>query len=441
MSKQRNIDIKRVPKQPPATVKDGRTGLALRPRLKDVTSPPPQRRRPSVGLTTSKNTPPTRSNNKPESVTPVVAPKPKKIKKVPRRQRAGFYEILVSAGKATMSADIFQIAFIRNLFSLRVVFFAILPIIIYQLRYILVLKPDELLEYLRGFVVADNTSNLLIFGFVIISYILISWMADTLVAPSIVRYRYGQLDHRRVSMVRSVREAASEVMHNVGQKLAKQLVWIGMTIAWVALSYVVYVLGYGSLNQQIYLLIISAGLFAITMVFYFALRYWLQVITAVGGTAEYSRIGLGFRQLFYHPLASIGYGFYWLLALAVIITINLALSALVLYGLENTESISLHIIYLSGSTTLFCIIWSAWTAWQYGFWTKIVHSRSRTIPLVLSRLDELKYWHFLVLIIIVLAVLSIYIVLALIFSNEIYSALGSIGQFLPESFKLNLPKP
>ena len=408
MAKSRNIDIVKVPKQRPTRNKA--PSLDIRP-------------------------------PKPIDKKSQAKPQTKKYKKVPRKQRAGISEVLVSAWQGVFSADIFQMSFVRNLFSLRVIFFAALPIAVYQLRYVFVLKPDELLDGLRGFLAVENTTNILVFGLTVVTLAVLSWLADTLITPSIIRFRFSRLDNRSISMGRSIREASSEVLHNVAQKTVKLLVLLTLLAFVIGAGYASYVLGYGSISEQTSFIIGFGSLFGVILVYYFALRFWLQVISSVGGTAEHSRVGLGFKQLFYHPLISFGYGIIWIVALSIVVCASLAVTALVIYWLDNTDSVSLHILILAGSTTLICVLWSVWTAWQNGYWTKMIHSRSRTIPLVMSQSDELKYWHFLVLIIVVLLVISSYVVFAFVFSDQIYKAIGSLKSALPETFKLNLPKP
>lgn len=415
MATLRNIDINRVPKKRPTQPEVLSLDMHKKRKRNLGVSPAMRQKAPRVS--------------------------PKKVREVSYRQHSGFFEVQAFAWRSVASADIFQMSFIRNLFSLRVLFFATLPIMVYQLRYTLVLRPDELLGHIRSMLAVESTTNILVLGLVIVTAALISWLADTLITPSIIRFQFSQLDNRNTTMGQSVREASSEVLHVIGQKIVRVFIFSAIFLVGLVASRAVYILGYGSLNQQIGLLTIMAGLFGIIAVFYFALRFWLQVITAVGGTAERSRIGLGFRQLFYHPLMSFGYGIFWIASLFIAILVSFALILLVIYGLDNTSSVALHIFILAGSATLLCIIWSIWTTWQSGYWTKMIHSRSRAIPLVLSQLDELKYWHFLVLIILVLAVMVLYIVLAFIFSEQIYALLRSFEATLPDTFKLNLPKP
>jgi hypothetical protein len=174
---------------------------------------------------------------------------------------------------------------------------------------------------------------------------------------------------------------------------------------------------------------------------YFALRFWMQTITAVGGVGEYSGISLAFRQLFRHPLTSFGYGLNWVVSLVITITLNILIVMTVVYGLDNTNLVTLHIIYLAAGTTFICVLWSVWTAWQNGYWSKLIHSRSRELGLVMSHQEQLQYWHFLILIIIVLFVIIVYIVLTYLFADQLISALRSVSSKLPHTFEINLPKP
>lgn len=288
---------------------------------------------------------------------------------------------------------------------------------------------------------AENTSVIIALGLALLTLAIVSWLADTLITPAILRFRYQQLDNRRVTISRSLRESSSVVLHNVWQKTVKFAVFVAIVAGLFIGIYVSYVLGYGSIQQQVVFSSIVGFLVLAILCLYFALRFWLQTITAVGGMGERSSIGLAFRQLFRHPLTSFGYSLSWMVSLVIAIGLSCSIAALVVYGLDNTDLVSLHIIILAGATTLICILWSVWTAWQNGYWAKLVHSRSRELRLVVSHEDQLQYWHFLILIIIVLFVVTAYIVLAYLFADQLNSALRSLSSALPHTFELNLPKP
>ena len=119
MASPRNIDIRRIPKK--QATRSANPGLDIKRKTLDKPRDP-------------------RSTNKKNSTKEHVN------KKSIHVVRGGYFTVLASAFRSIAVADIFQFAFVRNLFSLRVLLFATLPIFVYQLRYIFVLKPDELLE-------------------------------------------------------------------------------------------------------------------------------------------------------------------------------------------------------------------------------------------------------------------------------------------------------
>lgn len=414
MANPRNIDIKKVPKV--KATSRANPGLDIKPK----------RTKPTTKATPAPN--PTSKESEQQSKRTGV-------------HRVGYFAIQASAWRAVVSADIFQFSFVRNLFSLRVLFFAILPVLIYQLRYILVLKPDELLSGAKNSLGAENTSIIIALGLAILTLAIVSWLADTLITPAILRFRYQQLDRRRATIARSLRESSSVVLYNAWQKAVKFMVFLVILLSLFISIYVSYVLGYGSLQQQVVFSSIVGFITLIFLCLYFALRFWLQTITAVGGIGERNSIGLAFRQLFRHPLTSFGYSLSWVMSLIIAIGLSCLIAAVVVYGLDNTDLVSLHIIILAGATTLICILWSVWTAWQNGYWAKLVHSHSRELRLVVSQEDQLQYWHFLILIIVVLFVVTTYIVLAYLFADQLSSALRSLSSALPHTFELNLPKP
>lgn len=413
MANPRNIDIKRVSK--PQATKSANPGL-------DIKRKP--LKKPSQDKVASDNDPIKQPGRKPAHVSKV-----------------GYFAVLASAFRAIATADIFQFAFVRNLFSIRVLFFATLPIFVYQLRYVFVLKPNELLDGVKTSLGGSGTSTIVAVGLAILTLAIISWLADSLITPAIIRYRFQQLDHRQVLISRTLKESSSVVLHNVWQKAVKIIVFLLLITFMLLAGYFAYVLGYGSSQQQIVFYGLLSFVGIIIFALYFALRFWLQTITAVGDTGEQGTIGLAFKQLIKHPLTSLGYSMSWIFGLSFVMALSFSIVALVIYGLDNTRVVSLHIIFLAGSTTLLCILWSVWTAWQNGYWTKLVHSRSYEMRLVLSHEDQLRYWHFLVLIIVVLFIITSYVVLVFVLSDQLNALLHSISSKLPSSFELNLPKP
>lgn len=414
MASPRNIDIRRIPKK--QATRSANPGLDIKRKTVDKPRDP-------------------RSTNKKNSTKEHVN------KKSIHVVRGGYFTVLASAFRSIAVADIFQFAFVRNLFSLRVLFFATLPIFVYQLRYIFVLKPDELLEGAKSGLGGESTSAIIAVGLAILTLIVISWLADSLITPAIIRYRYQQLDHRYVQISRTLRESSSVVLHNVWQKAVKAMVFILLVIILLIATYVAYVLSYGSTQQQVIFYGVIVIISALLFILYFSLRFWLQTITAIGDMGDQGTISLAFRQIVRHPLVSLGYSLSWIIGLLFVIGLSLALVALVIYGLDNTSVVSVHIILLASSTTLICILWSAWTAWQDGYWTKLVHSRSHEMRLVMSHEDQLGYWHFLVLVIAILFIIGLYVIVAFVFSDQINALLQNIGSRLPNSFELNLPKP
>ena len=362
----------------------------------------------------------------------------------PKRQKnigLGIGFAFKSSILSVFDSGIFLASFIRNIFSIRTIFFIAIPIIYFQLKYIIVLKPDQLLDRLKSFISPQNTFQFVGFGLAFLIIVILSWLADTILMPGLYRYRYQKIDSRPTK----VSIAAKESIRNVGgislNKLIKALIFIGFFLLLVLSIYLMYVVGYGSLKSQFSLYITVLMVFSFIYLIYVKFRFYMQTSYSIALGSSQSKLLISSKQSFMRPLRSIAQSFIWLGALLAVITISLGLVFLESQILYNTESISLNILYLSIITTSLYLLWSSWTAFQVGYWSGLVNYERALSHLHFQADEESGYFGLWILIIVIMIIIAIYFFVSLVLSSQLSDILVGIWDKLPDSIKINIPKP
>ena len=93
---------------------------------------------------------------------------------VPRRM--GYWKMIGKSWRAVFDSNIFQMALLRNLLSVRAILFIVLPAVYFQLRYMLVLKPDQILAKFKNYASPQNTTTLILIGGLVLGFILVSFI-------------------------------------------------------------------------------------------------------------------------------------------------------------------------------------------------------------------------------------------------------------------------
>ena len=358
---------------------------------------------------------------------------------VPRRM--GYWKLIGKSWRAVIDSNIFQMALLRNLLSVRAILFIVLPAVYFQLRYMLVLKPDQILAQLKNYVSPQNTTTLILIGGLVLGLILVSFIADSIINPALIRYYYQRLGSRKPKMSRAIRDSMSLSFAGVSQRFFKTGVLLINLVLTAIILYGAYIFGYGSIELQLIYLAIAGFLIIIQYSIYFYFKYWLQAAIAIGYTQGRSKIAMSIKQTLAHPLAAIGYGLNWFKSVAVIILLCLALDWAAVYLVDSSNIIWQQLLILALISTLVYMVWTIWTSWQAGYWTAIVEHKSQGAELSFATLEESKAWQFVSLIIILFIIMGSYVVLSYIFSDKIIAGLETIYSRIPENIKFNLPKP
>ncbi len=359
----------------------------------------------------------------------------------PTNGKLSYSALITASWRAVFSADIFELAFIRNILSLKVISIAVLPIISFQVGYLATLKPDEILSYIKSAVDPQNTFGVVVAMGVLLIIIIVSGLVDILISPAIIRFRFQQLDRRKPMIGKSLKQSAGLAFSIVGQKIIRFMAFVVFGIIVFCTVYVAYVLSYGSINLQLILFGGSAVVVLVLLALYSSFKFWLLVGVSVGGKGGSNKTVLALNQVFFHPLANLGYGLNWLISWLVVLFFSLLLVGLNIYILSSDLSGLILFLLLSLATTGLYILWTVWTAWQAGYWSKLAQAKSNMLGLVLSQQEELGYWRYLGVIAIALAIIATYLVVAYLYSDQIIHSLASLYNQLPSSLKLNLPKP
>lgn len=355
--------------------------------------------------------------------------------------RMGYWKLIGKSWRAVFDANIFQLALLRNLLGLRSISIILVPIVYFQLRYLLILKPDQVLTKVKSYVSPQNTTNLILLGGVFMALLLISFIADSIISPALIRYQYQRLGSRRPKMSQSIKQSMSLSFVSVSQRLLKSLILIINLSVSLMIIYFAYILGYGSVERQITYLLISFFILLVQYSLYFNFKYWLQASLAIGYTQGRSKLAMAIKQTMLHPISSLGYGINWLKSILVILLLNLVLVWGVIYLIELSGLIWQQILILAIFSTLVYLIWSVWTCWQAGYWSAIVEYKSQAVGLSFASIEESKTWQFLSLIIILFIIIGSYIVISYLFSDKIISLLDGLNSKIPSTIKVNLPKP
>lgn len=362
----------------------------------------------------------------------------------PKRQKnigLGIGFAFKSSILSVFDSGIFLASFIRNIFSIRTIFFIAIPIIYFQLKYIIVLKPDQLLDRLKSFISPQNTFQFVGFGLAFLIIVILSWLADTILTPGLYRYRYQKIDSRPTKVSIAVKESIRNVGGISLNKLIKALIFIGFFLLLVLSIYLMYVVGYGSLKSQFSLYITVLMVFSFIYLIYVKFRFYMQTSYSIALGSSQNKLLISSKQSFMRPLRSIAQSFIWLGVLLAVITVSLGLVFLESQILYNTESISLNILYLSIITTSLYLLWSSWTAFQVGYWSGLVNYERALSHVHFQADEESGYFGLWILIIVIMIIIAVYFFVSLVLSSQLSDILVGIWDKLPDSIKINIPKP
>lgn len=362
----------------------------------------------------------------------------------PKRQKnigLGIGFAIKSSILSVFDSGIFLASFIRNIFSIRTIFFIAIPIIYFQLKYIIVLKPDQLLDRLKSFISPQNTFQFVGFGLAFLIIVILSWLADTILMPGLYRYRYQKIDSRPTKVSIAIKESIRNIGGISLNKLIKALIFIGFFLLLVLSIYLMYVVGYGSLKSQFSLYITVLMVFSFIYLIYVKFRFYMQTSYSIALGSSQNKLLISSKQSFMRPLRSIAQSFIWSGVLLAVITISLGLVFLESQILYNTESISLNILYLSIITTSLYLLWSSWTAFQVGYWSGLVNYERALSHVHFQADEESGYFGLWILIIVIMIIIAVYFFVSLVLSSQLSDILVGIWDKLPDSIKINIPKP
>ena len=357
------------------------------------------------------------------------------------KAKIAYLSLIWSSITAVFRSDIFMLSFLRNLLSIRVLLFAILPFVYFQLRYMLILKPDKILVNLKAVLDPSNSFRFITWlaaGFLLV---LVSWLADTIIYPALVRIRYQQLDDRKPVIKNAIGDSLKGIIPNSLQKLTKSAVALALIAIALAGYYAMYIMGYGELRLQIWLYVIFSLVVLVVFCIYTSFRLWLQVTTAIGSNQGKSKLVISARQVMLHPLSGFWHGFNWLVSLAAFVAASLALVGAEIYLLIKVQSVTLNILLLAVFTTALYLLWTVWSASRVGYWSYIVHFRRHIAKLGFSSEAETSYIGLWIVIIAVLLVFGLFLAICIAYSGDLSALLSSIWTKLPDTIKVNLPRP
>ena len=270
-----------------------------------------------------------------------------------------YFRLIAQSWSAVFKSAIFQLSLLRNLLGIRAFVFAVLPLLYFQLNYILVSKPDHILNKIKAVVTAQNTSGFITLAAVGLAVVLISFLADLLIYPAITRYYYQLLGKRKPKMSRALNESMSLSYGSLASRSIKLLMFVVTAVLIAGIFYVSYILGYGDLRQMV--IFSSIGLLVALIIYclYVNFKFWTQTGFAIEGDEGEGRFLVSFRSTFGHPLGSIGFAINWLITLAFFVIVSLLLAVSEVLIVNSLDSVWYQIGTLALGTTLVYLIWTA----------------------------------------------------------------------------------
>lgn len=358
----------------------------------------------------------------------------------PRQTRLKILRLSLNSLRAVFESNMFQLSLMRNLLSLRTIFFALIPLIYIQLRYFLILKPDELLYKLKSLLLPQNTSLTITFGGLILAVLMVSFLAELLIFPALLRYYYQKIGHRRPKMARSLQDSMSMSYTNIGLKVFKILILLTISSAFIISLYLTFLL-LSQDNIVLFASLLLVGLvFTILFLIYTNLRFWLVGCGAIA-CASPKKIPSALAGSFGHPVRSMGFGLNWLIYLLLFVLISLGAAIAQIGIITSSDSLWVQIFTLAAGTTITYIIWTIWTAWQAGYWATILEHYGPRHGLTYLNLEESRVWQFVSLAVIAVIISILYVLIAYSYSDRIINMLDYISSKIPDRLNISLPKP
>lgn len=379
-----------------------------------------------------------RTRTSPASAAPTSSPKllrhhmPKKL---------GFWMLILRSWGLVFDAKVFQLSLLRNLLSLRGLFFALIPFAYFQLRFYFVLKPNQILSKANRLTASENTSIFLSVFALLLVMLLISFLADNLIAPAMMRYNFQKIGNRKPRLYGAIKESASISLAYTAIKFIKVLVFLlvfGLSMVCILGA---YLLGRGSTAEMILYLSVATTVVVLLLSLYFAFKYWLLGGVAIGYRVGVSKLKLALKRVFGHFISSAGLGLNWLITLLGFCALSLTLSYLVIVFVDKSDSWPVQLVLLALGTTAVYFVWSIWTVWQSGYWGSIIESKALEEGLVYSRVSDSSGWQFFGLLVICTFVVLGFFVASLMYSDILISLLGSISKNIPDNLQFSFPKP
>lgn len=334
-----------------------------------------------------------------------------------------------------------QFSIVRSLFSIRVILFIILPVFVYQLRYISVLNPNQLVNTFRDFVLPKSSLSLVsAFGFLII-FLLLALVINMVVFTFLVRYKFLLRSRTKKEIINRFKESLSIILPSLTQKAVSVLLLLCIGLMLWFGYYVSFLLGYGSTSTQILLVSAVTVLGAITLIYHRFYRYSSQLISSLGGTTFVSRNSFIFSNIINSPIRVFSKSIQNILYLAAFTVASILLAFFQIYILGINQSISFSIFSLALYSTLVVLLWSVWNSIDTSFWCKVARKQLDVDPKKYSDELDVDYSGLIIVFISVVLILIVYWVASFFLLNQIEFIMENVSNFMPGKIDLRLPKP
>ena len=334
-----------------------------------------------------------------------------------------------------------QTSIFRSLLSVRTLFFILLPVIIYQLKYITVLNPGQLLLQLKSLIAPESSFSFVVSLCLALVIIFLGLVINTTLFNILLQHKFYIFINKKVSILNIAKNSISIVLTGILQRSFNAFILLAtIMLGWLT-WYFVSLFGYGSSIVLVVTSIFIIIILSIVLAYYRFYSYYTLAGVAISNDFFIDRNLSVISVISEKPTATLATAIKNVLLLITFVAIGLIMALVQVFALEASQSVSLSILYLAIYSTLAVVIWSVWISWNTSFWQK---SFAQNNPELSKNFDlNLKndYTGLLILTVIFIGLFLVYWLSVFIFSDQIATFVQNLSSAIPGSFDFNIPGP
>lgn len=334
-----------------------------------------------------------------------------------------------------------QTSIFRSLLSIRTLLFILLPVIIYQLKYITVLNPGQLLSQIKSLIVPESSFSFVVSLSLALVIIFLGFVVNTILFNILLENKFFLCINKKVSILSIAKNSISIVLTGILQKSFNAFIFLAtIMLGWFS-WYFISLFGYGSNIALVVTSILITIILSILLAYYRFYNFHTLTGVAVSNDFFIDRNLSVLSLISEKPIATLATAIKNVLILLIFAAVGLSLALLQVFALEASRSVSLSILYLAIYSTLVVVIWSVWISWNTSFWQKsfVQNNPELSKNYILNLKND--YTGLLILTVIFIGLFLAYWLSVFIFSDQIAIFVQSLSSAIPDSFEFNIPEP